>query len=325
MLSRTFKTSTTTTIRGYATTSSPSLYSTTIPQLGVSPSARVVVTGFTGKASSFHSEVALKFGTNIVGGVSPKKGGTIHLGKPVYATLEQAVKELQPEVVSVFVPPLLAADAIIEAVDLEVPLIVSVAEGIPAHDQMRVHQKLQSQGKSRLVGANCPGLINTRGCKLGIQPLHIHTPGSIGIAGRSGTLTYEAAFSTSSVGLGQTYVFGLGGDLYPGTTTVEALQFLLGDEDTKGIILLGEIGGSMEQAVSSYLSTLPSSSRNRKPIVGLVAGAAAPRNRTLGHAGAMWELEEETAEFKKKLWREAGIEVVGTPGEVGAVMKSMLS
>ncbi|KAL8277877.1 hypothetical protein RQP46_009696 [Phenoliferia psychrophenolica] len=274
-------------------------YADTIPALGVAPDARVLVTGFTGKASTFHCDIAMKFGTNIVGG---------------------AVAELRPDVISVFVPPAGAAAAILEAIKTEVPLIVSVAEGIPAHDQMRVHQALQGQSKSRLVGANCPGLINVRGCKLGIQPLVVHTPGCVGIAGRSGTLTYEAAFGTSSVGLGQSFVFGLGGDLYPGTTTVEALQYLLTDEYTTGIVLIGEIGGSMEQEVAAYLAVHPSS----KPIVGLIAGGAAPANRTLGHAGAIWELESETAESKRALWRQVGIEVVATPGDIGRVMKSML-
>lgn len=295
-------------------------YADTIPALGVRPDARVLVTGFTGKASTFHSSIAIKFGTNIVGGVSPSKGGTTHLGLPVFGKLSEAVKELRPDVVSVFVPPLLAAEAILDAIRCEVPLIVSVAEGIPAHDQARVYQTLQAQSKSRLVGANCPGLINPRGCKLGIQPLHVHSPGCIGIAGRSGTLTYEAAFGTSSVGLGQSYVFGLGGDLYPGTTTVEALQYLLTDENTTGIVLMGEIGGTMEQEVAAYLFSHPSS----KPIVGLIAGVAAPSNRTLGHAGAVWELESERAEFKRSLWRDVGVEVVTTPGEIGRIMKSML-
>ncbi|KAI5478811.1 hypothetical protein MNV49_004543 [Pseudohyphozyma bogoriensis] len=272
-----------------------------------------------------------KFGTNIVGGVSPNKGGTTHLGVPVYSTLKEAVKQLQPDVISVFVPPLLAAPAILEAVDERVPLIVSVAEGIPAHDQMLIHQSLKCQSYSRLVGANCPGLINTRGCKLGIQPLHIHTPGCIGIAGRSGTLTYEAAASTTSAGLGQSFVFGLGGDLYPGTRTSEALQYLLTDPDTTGIVLIGEIGGEMEEEVAVYLEEREKRGEDRgmrrKPIVGVIVGEASEglRGRILGHSGARWERESEKAGEKKRRWREVGIEVVETPGEVGSVLKKLLA
>ncbi|KAK4704654.1 hypothetical protein P7C70_g1556, partial [Phenoliferia sp. Uapishka_3] len=205
--------------RGFTTSVPQRSYADTIHALGVAPDARVVVTGFTGKASTFHSEIALKFGTNIVGGTSPTKGGTKYLGLPVFSALDEAVSELRPDVALIFVPALAATQAILEAIKAEVPLIVSVAEGIPAHDQMRIHQVLQSQSKSRLVGANCPG-----------------------VAGRSGTLTYEASFATSQVGLGQSFVFGLGGDLYPGTSTVEALQYLLVDEHTNGKLPVENFG-----------------------------------------------------------------------------------
>ena len=207
-------------------------YAATIPHLGVGPQSKVIVQGFTGKASTVHTQISMSMGTNVVGGVTPKKGGTTHMDRPVFDTLRQAVRELKPDATSVFVPPALAAQAILDAIEEEVPLIVSVAEGIPAKDQMKFMAALHSQSKSRLLGANSPGFCNPSGCRMGISPMITCAPGPIGIASRSGTLSYEASWATKH--LGQSYVLGLGGDFYPGTRTAEAVHFFMNDPQTEG-------------------------------------------------------------------------------------------
>lgn len=263
----------------------------------------------------------MDFGTNIVGGTSPGKGGREHLGKPVYNTVREAVRDLKPHVSSVFVPAILAADAIIEAIEAEVPLIVAYAEGVPTHDQLRIRDALQSQSRSRLVGANCPGMSAVVSkCKLGISPVNGLLPGKVGVAARSGTLSYEASQQLKDVGLGQSYVFGLGGDPFPGTRTAEALEFMLSDDSTEGIVLIGEIGGTMEEEVADLLSRTKTS----KPIVGYIAGQSIPQSRTFGHAGALWEDGLLGAKDKIALWERAGIRMAPTPGDIGKVMLEVM-
>ncbi|PWN28987.1 NAD(P)-binding protein [Jaminaea rosea] len=321
-------------------------YARTIGNLKVDASTPCIVQGFTGKSSTFHSKLSLDMGTNIVGGVSPGKGGRTHLERPVFDSVKEAVKHVKPHATAVFVPPLLAADAIIDAIENEVPLIVSVAEGIPVHDQIKVMSALHSQDKSRLVGANSPGLVNPAGCRLGISPSIVAAPGPIGersnhlsmsslllpsminsipailcpgIAARSGTLSYEAAASCKSTG--QSYIFGLGGDFYPGTRTAEALEFFMNDESTKGIILVGEVGGVMEEEAidllhsNGYLNA--ETGEPIKPIVGFISGRNVPPGQTFGHSGAVWRDGINSAEQKREAWKEVGIKVVDTIADTG--------
>jgi len=299
-------------------------YESTLHNILAPDNARVLVMG-TGKASQFHNAVAQKFGTNIVGAVAPGKGGHEFLGKPVYGSLREGVEETQPYAIEVFVPPRSAADAIIDCVENETPLIVSLAEGIPTHDQLRVQSALRSQPKSRLMGANCPGMIiPSKKLKLGIQPLHVHSPGRVGLASRSGTISYELAAQTTALGLGQSIVCGLGGDMFPGTRTWEALQLMLDDDRTEVICLVGEIGGQMEEEAAAiytqYLSSL-SSTQRPKPVVGFIAGQATRRGLTYGHAGAIWWDEDESAARKKEVWEKAGFRMARTIGDIGGLIK----
>ncbi|SPO22105.1 related to succinyl-coa ligase [gdp-forming] alpha-chain, mitochondrial precursor [Ustilago trichophora] len=305
-------------------------YADTISNLAAGPQSNVIVQGFTGKASTVHTQISLDMGTNVVGGVSPGKGGSKHLdGRPVFNSVRELLDAgIRVDATSVFVPPALAADAIIEAIHAEIPLIVSVAEGVPVKDQFRVMEVLHSQSKSRLVGANSPGYCNPRGCRMGISPMITCAPGPVGIASRSGTLSYEAAYATK--GLGQSYILGLGGDFYPGTRTVEALQFLMEDENTQAIVLAGEIGGTMEEEVYELLNDPESKYRQRggdgkgkfaKPIVGFIAGLNTPPGQMFGHAGAIWRDATSGAVEKKKMWEDVGIKMADAIADVGKLIE----
>lgn len=300
-------------------------YESTARNLLAPPNARVLVMG-TGKASQFHNAVALNFGTNIVGAVSPGKDGQTFLSKPVYGSLAKGVAESSPYAVSVFVPPHAAASAIMECIEAEVPLIVSVAEGIPTHDQLKIQAMLRQQGKSRLLGPNCPGMIIPGiKLKLGIQPLSVHSPGRIGLVSRSGTISYELAAKTSELGYGQSFVFGLGGDPFPGTRTWEALDLMLYDDTTEVICVVGEIGGQMEEEAAevykSYLANI-APGQIPKPVVGFIAGQSAAHGVMHGHAGAIWWEEAEKATSKIKVWEQAGFVVAKTIGDIGALIKA---
>lgn len=278
-----------------------------------------------GKTSQANCAIAQKWGTNIVGATAPKKGGQELLGKPVFNTVREGVEALKPRIASVFVPPSGAADSIIECIEAEIPLIVAYAEGVPTQEQLKVQRVLRSQNKSRVVGANCPGVIFPhQKVKLGIQPLHIHTPGSVGIATRSGTISYELAAQTSHLGLGQSAVYGLGGDPFPGTRTWEALQLMLEDPVCKMIVLVGEVGGQMEEEAADvyqrYIRSL-SPGQAAKPVVGFVTGAATERGLVYGHAGAVWWNQEETAVAKRKVWADAGFVMADTLGDLGPLIK----
>ncbi|SNX82946.1 related to succinyl-coa ligase [gdp-forming] alpha-chain, mitochondrial precursor [Melanopsichium pennsylvanicum] len=303
-------------------------YYDTIPNLAAGPHSNIIVQGFTGKASTVHTQISLDMGTNVVAGVSPGKGGSKHLGgRPVFDSVQEVLDAgIRVDATSVFVPPALAANAIIEAIKAEIPLIVSVAEGVPVKDQFRVMEVLHSQSKSRLVGANSPGYCNPRGCRMGIAPMITCAPGPVGIASRSGTLSYEAAYATKP--LGQSYILGLGGDFYPGTRTVEALEFLFNDKDTDAIVLAGEIGGTMEEEVYELLNDPNCKYRVKrergrfvKPIVGFIAGLNTPPGQMFGHAGAIWRDGMSGAVEKKKMWESVGIRMADAIADVGKLVE----
>lgn len=284
----------------------------------VDKNSKIIVQGFTGKEGSFHAEQMIDYGTNVVGGVTPGKGGQEHLGKPVFNTVNEAVAEVDADTSIIFVPPPFAGDAIMEAADAGIKVIVCITEGIPVQDMVKVKEYLKDHD-TRLVGPNCPGIITPGEAKLGIMPGFIHTPGHIGIVSRSGTLTYEAVDQVTKAGLGQSTSIGIGGDPIVGTTTKEAVELLMNDPNTKGIIMIGEIGGSMEAEAAQYVK-----SEGTKPVVGFIAGQTAPKGRTMGHAGAIIGGEGDTAEAKMKIMDECGIHVVKSPAEIGVTMKEAL-
>lgn len=285
----------------------------------VNKDSKVIVQGFTGKEGSFHAEQMIDYGTNVVGGVTPGKGGELHLGKPVFNTVKDAVIKAGANVSVIFVPPGFAADAIMEAAEAGIKVIICITEGIPTKDMVQVKEYLVGKD-CRLVGPNCPGVITPGEAKVGIMPGFIHKKGVVGIVSRSGTLTYEAVDQLTKVGLGQTTAIGIGGDPIIGTTTRDAVQMLMADPETKGIVMIGEIGGSMEADAAYWIKD-----NYKKPVVGFIAGATAPKGRTMGHAGAIVGGHADTAEAKKAIMRECGIHVVDSPADIGKKMLELLS
>ena len=280
--------------------------------------SKVIVQGFTGTEGSFHAAQMIEYGTDIVGGVTPGKGGTTHLDRPIFNTVADAKKETGANVSIIFVPPAFAADAIMESAEAGIELIVCITEGIPVQDMVKVKNYLQGKS-SRLIGPNCPGVITADEAKVGIMPGFIFKKGRIGIVSKSGTLTYEAADQTVKAGLGISTAIGIGGDPIIGTTTKEAVELFMNDDETDGIIMIGEIGGGMEAEAARWIKE-----NNRKPVVGFIAGQTAPPGRRMGHAGAIVGGEEDTAAAKMKILRECGVHVVESPANIGKTMAEVM-
>ena len=284
----------------------------------VDKSTRLVVQGITGKEGTFHTKQMVEYGTNIVGGVTPGKGGTIHEGIPVFNTAADAVKEAGANASVIYVPPPFAAEAIMEAADAGIPVVVCITEGIPTLDMVKVKEYLRDRA-TRLIGPNCPGIISPGRCKIGIMPGHIHKEGSIGVVSRSGTLTYEAVGQLTHLGLGQSSAIGIGGDPIVGTTHVDALRLFQADDETEGIVMIGEIGGTAEEEAAAFAKE-----NVTKPIVAFIAGQTAPPGRRMGHAGAIIAGGKGTAAEKMKALSEAGIRVVKSPADIGQEMKAAI-
>ncbi|MEA3479933.1 MAG: succinate--CoA ligase subunit alpha [Bacteroidota bacterium] len=284
----------------------------------VDKNSRIVVQGFTGKEGTFHASQMIEYGTHVIGGVTPGKGGQTHLDRPVFNTVADAVKEAGANVSVIFVPPPFAADAIMEAADAGIAVIICITEGIPTDDMIRVKSYL-SDKNSLLVGPNCPGVITPDQAKVGIMPGFIHKPGVIGIVSRSGTLTYEAVQQLTEIGLGQTTAIGIGGDPVLGLSIKEALELLINDPESKGVVLIGEIGGNMEAEAAYWYKE-----NNTKPVVSFIAGATAPKGKRMGHAGAIIGGKADTAEAKKEILRSCGIEVVDSPADIGRKMAELV-
>jgi len=285
----------------------------------VNKDSRIIVQGMTGSEGTFHAGQMIEYGTNVVGGVTPGRGGQTHLDRPVYNSVAQAVAKENADVSIIFVPPAFAADAIMEAADAGIKIIIAITEGIPVQDMVKAKAFIANKN-CRLVGPNCPGVITPSEAKVGIMPGFIHTPGKIGIVSRSGTLTYEAVDQVTKAGMGQSTCIGIGGDPVIGTTTKDAVQLLMEDPDTEGIIMIGEIGGQMEAEAAHYVKE-----HSTKPVVGFIAGQTAPKGRTMGHAGAIIGGKDDTAEAKMKIMAECGINVVESPAFIGKTMAEVLS
>jgi succinyl-CoA synthetase alpha subunit len=284
----------------------------------VNKNSKIIVQGFTGTEGTFHATQMIEYGTNVVGGVTPGKGGQQHLSKPVFNTVEDAVKKTGADVSIIFVPPAFASDAIMEAASAGIKVVVCITEGIPTKDMVEVKEYLKGKN-CRLIGPNCPGVITPGEAKVGIMPGFIHKPGKIGIVSRSGTLTYEAVDQVTKAGMGQSTCIGIGGDPIIGTTTKDAVELLMNDPETEGIIMIGEIGGSMESDAAQWVKK-----HGTKPVVGFIAGQTAPKGRKMGHAGAIIGGKSDTAEAKMAIMKECGIHVVESPAELGSTMANVL-
>ena len=284
----------------------------------VNKDSKIIVQGFTGKEGTFHAEQCIAYGTNVVGGVTPGKGGQSHLDRPVFNTVDQAVRETGADVSLIFVPPAFAADAIMEAAEAGIKVIICITEGIPVKDMVTAKQYVD-QRDCTLVGPNCPGVITAEEAKVGIMPGFIFKKGKVGIVPKSGTLTYEAADQIVKAGMGITTAIGIGGDPIIGTTTLEAVQLFMNDPETEGIVMIGEIGGDLEAKAARWIKA-----NGTKPVVGFIAGVTAPKGRTMGHAGAIVSGDDESAEAKKAIMRDCGIHVVDSPATIGSTMASVL-
>ena len=285
----------------------------------VNKDSKIIVQGFTGSEGTFHASQMIEYGTNVVGGVTPGKGGSTHLDRPVFNTVKDAVEQAGADTTIIFVPPAFAADAIMEAADAGIKVIITITEGIPVADMIKAYEYIQGK-ECRLIGPNCPGVITPGEAKVGIMPGFVFKKGTVGIVSKSGTLTYEAADQVVKQGLGITTAIGIGGDPIIGTTTKEAVELLMNDPETKCIVMIGEIGGQLEADAAKWVKA----DGNRKPVVGFIAGETAPKGRTMGHAGAIVGGADDTAEAKKRIMRENGIHVVDSPAEIGKKVKEVL-
>ncbi|UMY64821.1 MULTISPECIES: succinate--CoA ligase subunit alpha [unclassified Flavobacterium] len=285
----------------------------------VNKDSKIIVQGFTGSEGTFHASQMIEYGTNVVGGVTPGKGGTTHLDRPVFNTVRDAVEQAGADTTIIFVPPAFAADAIMEAADAGIKVIITITEGIPVADMIKAYDYIQGKN-CRLIGPNCPGVITPGEAKVGIMPGFVFKKGTVGIVSKSGTLTYEAADQVVKQGLGITTAIGIGGDPIIGTTTKEAVELLMNDPETKAIIMIGEIGGQLEADAARWIKA----DGNRKPVIGFIAGETAPKGRTMGHAGAIVGGADDTAEAKKRIMRENGIHVVDSPAEIGKKVKEVI-